>query len=231
MQLLTDCTANKDVVSLIKIEKGLTISRAIEGVRTHQMIKIGGEKATTEAYAGAIIMTCEFFNVKPPMTEFQAVQTAILLVEQYPHETFEDFILCLKKAKLGEYGAIFNRIDGNVIFEWFRHYLNEKYQVVEDMKHNESQTINGKGEVSKEFKKNIQMVLKTIEKATIELTPTVRPGRNARENFEMMINLVENADSRRLSEMKELFENGTYQMENARLEKIMEIINSKLQAS
>ncbi len=216
---------------MLKIEKGLTIHKAIGGTKTHQMIKVGGEKATTEAYAGAIIMACEFFNVKPPMTEFQAVQTAILLVEQYPHETFEDFIFCLKKAKLGEYGGIFNRIDGHVIFDWFRQYLDEKYQAVEDMKRNEARELNGQGEVSENFQKNIQMVLKTIEEIAKTTPLHSIPRRNAKGNFDAIKALINKADLQWLTEMKAVYEADLKRVEDSSsIEILLRLINNKIKS-
>jgi hypothetical protein len=131
---LINCTANKNLVEYTRIERSLTLQSAIEGKSITNLIKFHGDNVVHKALYGALEMNQEFFNVSTPMTANQCVQTGSLFMEHFQYETFEDLVLCLKKAKLGEYGKTYNRIDGQVIFEWFKTYLDEKYQEVERLK-------------------------------------------------------------------------------------------------
>lgn len=60
------------------------------------------------------------------MNEDQAIETAYLLLDKYPHESLEDFVIMFRNAKTGKYGELYNRLDGQIIFKWMGEYLEEK---------------------------------------------------------------------------------------------------------
>lgn len=131
---LIQCSVNKDVVEYISKERNLTVDVAIKSTHIGTLVKSYGERDIVTAITGALLMAAEYFNVKESLSEVQAVQTASLFIDQHPMESFEDLLLCLKNAKLGKYGKVYNRLDGQMIFEWFRLYLDEKYERFEQIK-------------------------------------------------------------------------------------------------
>lgn len=106
-------------------------------------------------------MAAEYFNVKD-MSDVQATQTASLFIEQFPMETFEDLLICLKNAKIGKYGKIYNRIDGQLIFTWFREYLEEKYERFEQIKRKEKDSYEAKS--AQDFESILPMLQDLIDK-------------------------------------------------------------------
>jgi len=163
---LIQCSASKDIAEYITKERNLTVDLAIKSTHITDLIKISSEKDVLKAITGAIIMASEYFNVKGEMSEFQAVQTASLFIEQFPLETFEDLLICLKNAKIGKYGPIYNRIDGQMIFSWFRSYLDEKYERFEQIKRSEQ--IERQKETDEVFLPILKEALQEVENRQID---------------------------------------------------------------
>lgn len=47
-----------------------------------------------------------------------------------PELLYDDFKLCFNNAKRGKYGRVYDRIDGNIIYEWLQKYSEERVQTV-----------------------------------------------------------------------------------------------------
>lgn len=118
-------------------ERKITLDLAIKGTNLQTLVKQAGEADLLKSIANLLIMSSEFFNTSNQISEMQAIQTASLLIDNYGTESFEDIVLCLKNVKTGRYGKIYNRIDGQMVFEWFQSYLQEKSERIEAIKHNE----------------------------------------------------------------------------------------------
>lgn len=67
-----------------------------------------------------------FFNVGKAMTDEQTYMTAELIVDSFYNLNIADINLVFKNAKLGKYGKIYDRLDGNIILEWFQRYFDER---------------------------------------------------------------------------------------------------------
>lgn len=79
-----------------------------------------------------ITRAAAFFNIQHNITPAQSVDTASMLLEKYGYESLEDFSLIFKKAKRGEFGKIYNRLDGQIIFEWCERHFEEKISFREE---------------------------------------------------------------------------------------------------
>lgn len=75
-----------------------------------------------------IILTdlIRFFNVGKTTGQEQLVQTIRLIIEDFYYFNIDDFKLCFNNAKRGFYGKVYDRIDGNIIYEWLQKYSEER---------------------------------------------------------------------------------------------------------
>lgn len=77
-----------------------------------------------------IILTdvIKFFSTGKTMGQEQTVQTVRLIIDDFYYFNIEDFKLCFNNAKRGKYGKVYDRIDGNIIYEWLQRYAEERVQ-------------------------------------------------------------------------------------------------------
>ena len=73
----------------------------------------------------------DFFSVGKTMGAVQVAQTADLIIEEYYFLKPDDFKLCFSRAKKGLYGKVYDRIDGQVIFDWLNTYEKERGVIAE----------------------------------------------------------------------------------------------------
>lgn len=81
----------------------------------------------TQAYIEAWIVNLRgYFNIGRNMTDEQTQETACLIIDQFFNITIADINLIFKKAKLGNYGKIYDRLDGQIILSWFDNYFQNR---------------------------------------------------------------------------------------------------------
>lgn len=82
------------------------------------------------AYIKAWVLNCsEYFNVGKSMTEQQIDETSQFILLEYYTLTIADIYLIFKKAKLGHFGQLYDRLDGGVILNWFERYFDERTKI------------------------------------------------------------------------------------------------------
>lgn len=126
MKRLIEARQSGDTLAVVTIERGVTLEKAIQGTTIRNLIREIGDTTLLVALAGMILQTAGFFNLGKSITDEQALDTASLLIDSYPHETIEDFTLMFREAKKGKYGELYNRLDGQIIFKWMSAYLEMK---------------------------------------------------------------------------------------------------------
>ena len=71
------------------------------------------------------------------MSAQQLMTTAELIMEEYYYLRVDEFQLCFKSAMKGEYGPLYNRIDGQVFFEWIKKFMITRQSVTDKMVKND----------------------------------------------------------------------------------------------
>lgn len=49
-----------------------------------------------------------------------------MIIAKFKFLTLEEVAVCMNKAKMGEYGTVYNRIDGMIILSWMKQYVDER---------------------------------------------------------------------------------------------------------
>ena len=116
--------AQTKALEYIKFQKNLTLESAI--LSNNFLAKFTGEmeNKATESIKELLSNLQDSLNVDKKLSLTQEYETATLLIEKYGNLlTLEEVALVFKKAKMSEYGKIFNRIDVQIILEWIEKYL------------------------------------------------------------------------------------------------------------
>lgn len=107
------------------------VSDALQSI-TPPMALIRKEFGEQSLHAILVIIlndVIKFFSTGKTMGQEQLVSTIRLIVEDFYYFNVEDFKLCFNNAKKGKYGKIYDRIDGNIIYEWLQKYSEERIGV------------------------------------------------------------------------------------------------------
>lgn len=118
--------------------------RKIENVfdepRLCEVVRAIGASSVQGQIEFELIKLASLMSVGGNLNKAQIGFIASSLIEQYPHEAIADFKLCFERGAIGMYGEI-QRMDGITIGLWFKEYLNEKYEVLENKLMKEKENI------------------------------------------------------------------------------------------
>jgi hypothetical protein len=86
----------------------------------------------TIAVMVAMMDSCQqYFNLQQPMNAQQLALTAELMLEDYYYLRVDELQVCFRMAMKGEFGPVYNRIDGQVFFEWIKKFMGKRQSVSE----------------------------------------------------------------------------------------------------
>lgn len=90
------------------------------------MVKEIGFQSASDILTILIVDVVKFFSVGKGMNKEQVIATTELILEEFTEICIADLKLCFNKAKLGEYGTLYDRMDGGVILNWITQYCDNK---------------------------------------------------------------------------------------------------------
>ena len=90
------------------------------------MRKIYGECEVVFMLAAWIIDIQRFLNISAKMDSGQINETARMILDDFWALNSADVNLVMSRAKRGFYGQLFGRIDGQIIYQWFAEYFEER---------------------------------------------------------------------------------------------------------
>ena len=147
--------------------------------------KAKGEQAALSVLIALMDECQQYFNLQQPMSPQQLMLTAELIMEEYYYLRVEEFKMCFRMAMKGEYGPVYNRIDGQVFFEWIRKYFNKRDAVTDRMVKDQQSNNN----IYEMFQHpQVQEAIQTAaDKLKIEEAPAQETKRTSPSRFEQML--------------------------------------------
>lgn len=94
-----------------------------------EVIAAGGEAKMSAFVEMNIALLAVFCNLSNSITPSQVQMTAQMILSEFGNLTIADVNLIFKRAKMGEYGEFYGRLDGQMILSWFGKYLDERCQI------------------------------------------------------------------------------------------------------
>lgn len=83
-----------------------------------------GEELALKMLCAVLSMFNASLNVTTErMSAASIYEVATIIYNKHPLENVEDLIMCLKMAKMGEFGKIYNRVDSMVILDFWGQYM------------------------------------------------------------------------------------------------------------
>lgn len=118
-------------------ERALTIHKAVsDGVPISVLKQAVGGRQIAQALDIQLTRLVKALNLKWSLNDSQIKIVVEDLLDKYPNETLDDFIVVFKRARTGEYGELI-RLDGPIVFSWMEAYMDEKYRIIEENLHKE----------------------------------------------------------------------------------------------
>lgn len=111
--------------SLLSIK---TVSDALDYPTIKRELKAYGAAPTIARMYAEISRGLSAFNVKQNMTAEQIEMFIEDFIDLYTYESIADLRICLKNARVGKYGKHYQSIDGLLLMNWFKQYLDDKAQ-------------------------------------------------------------------------------------------------------
>ena len=147
--------------------------------------KVKGEQIALGVVVALMDECQQYFNLQQPMNKQQLLLTAELIMEKYYYLRVEELRMCFRMAMKGEFGPVYNRIDGQVFFEWILKYMPTREGVTTRMQ-KEQQSNNNIYEMF-QHPQVVDAIQQAADKLKIEQAPEPEAKRATPSRFEQML--------------------------------------------
>ena len=160
------------------------------------------------------------------MNAQQLMLTAELIMEEYYYLRIEELRVCFRMAMKGVFGPVYNRIDGQVFFEWIIKYM-PKRQLITDRMKQEQQSNNNIYEMF-QHPQVVDAIQQAADKLKIEEAPVQESKRTSPSRFEQMLMDEYDALDTWDNDMRfRVYKNRPYQFTEYRQERYKELIENQ----
>jgi hypothetical protein len=104
--------------------------------------KAHGEQKVMACLALWINDLQSFLNISAKMNAPQIMETCAMIMDDFYFLNLADVRLVMSRAKKGEYGQLYGRIDGQIIYQWFAEYFEERSRACSEESIHEAERAN-----------------------------------------------------------------------------------------
>lgn len=184
------------------------------------------QQATVNIMVAMMDMCQQYFNLQQPMNAQQLALTAELMLEDYYYLRVDELQVCFRMAMKGEFGSVYNRIDGQIFFEWIRKFMTKR-QAISERINLEKQSNNNIYEMF-QHPQVLEAIQQTADKLKIEEAPAREVKRSEVSAFEQKLMAEYDALPQWNNDMRfRVYKNTPYQFNEYRKERYMEEINKQ----
>jgi hypothetical protein len=217
---ISNNSASNTEVALQQILTSKT-SPALSEIKRHK-----GEQAAFSVLITLMDECQQYFNLQQPMAPQQLMLTAELIMEEYYYLRVDEFKVCFRMAMKGEFGPVYNRIDGQIFFEWIRKFFSKRDAVTARMVKNQQSNNN----IYEMFQH--PQIMEAMQQAADKLSIKEEPAREVkRENppaIEVALMREYDALPTWDNDMRfRLYKNKPYQFTEYRKERYRELIDTQ----
>lgn len=188
--------------------------------------KAKGEQAALSVLIAMMDECQQYFNLQQPMSPQQLMLTAELIMEEYYYLRVEEFKICFRMAMKGEYGPVYNRIDGQVFFEWIRKFFSKRDAVTTRMV--KDQQSNNNIYDMFQHPQVVDAIQQAADKLKIQEAPAQEAQRRIPSKFEQMLMDEYDALPTWDNDMRfRVYNNRPYQFTEYRKERYRELIEQQ----
>jgi hypothetical protein len=184
------------------------------------------QQATVNIMVAMMDMCQQYFNLQQPMNAQQLALTAELMLEDYYYLRVDELQVCFRMAMKGEFGPVYNRIDGQIFFEWIRKFMTKR-QAISERINLDKQSSNNIYEMF-QHPQVLEAIQQTADKLKIEEAPAREAKRSEVSSFEQLLMAEYDALPQWNNDMRfRVYKNTPYQFNEYRKERYMEEINKQ----
>jgi len=143
------------------------------------------QQATVNIMVAMMDMCQQYFNLQQPMNAQQLALTAELMLEDYYYLRVDELQVCFRMAMKGEFGPVYNRIDGQIFFEWIRKFMTKR-QAISERINLEKQSTNNIYEMF-QHPQVVGAIERAADKLKIEQAPVQEAKERKPSQFEQML--------------------------------------------
>jgi len=115
------------------------VSVSTEWIFDKDVLSIKKQPNAKQAIALMLGNMQNFLNIDNPMSVEQLAETAHLIISQYPHFKVPDIAVFCNGVKVGNYVKVFNRLNGQIIFQGLAVFDQERLTKIQDARKAEQQ--------------------------------------------------------------------------------------------